>query len=351
MEMRGLWRTAAKAARQSSAPARYNRIAIRNASSTGSQVSPTGSKTAGKLDVGPPAPKVTEGPKAGNWPWRTVEADAATGKTTEERLIYSRPPSFRPKMLWFVIAAWIPASVLMADNLIRGYENEEFEAKAAAALDTANAKTSATQSSTDTTATSSAKTTERVSEDPHPDLAPEPQTVHTSTKANSMLPFVTNGQLAATAIVLAGSFMTFVSLAYPTRVITRLAQVRTRQGAQEPWKYLIKMETASNQMWAGSWKKARLIDPSRINVGLIRHGTTESPFLRVKVQPSKQDRVLGDTYTYRLDFTKLRKGDHGVPTKTPQAKESAVKSGPQVRPWEEVVISLRRVEEVFGSLG
>lgn len=163
----------------------------------------------------------------------------------------------------------------MADNLIRGYENEEFEAKAAAALETANAKTSATQSSTDTTATSSAKTTERVSEDPHPDLAPEPQTVHTSTKANSMLPFVTNGQLAATAIVLAGSFMTFVSLAYPTRVITRLAQVRTRQGAQEPWKYLIKMETASNQMWARSWKKARLIEPSRINVGLIRHGTSE----------------------------------------------------------------------------
>lgn len=79
--------------------------------------------------------------------------------------------------------------------------------------------------------------------------------------------------------------------------------------------------------------------------------SAESPFLRVKVQPSKQDRVLGDTYTYRLDFTKLRKGDHGTGTKAPQAKESAVKLGPEVRPWEEVVISLRRVEEVFGSLG
>lgn len=164
----------------------------------------------------------------------------------------------------------------MADNLIRGYENEEYEAKEAAALEAANAKTPTTPSDTATSSTSSAATTVRVSEDPHPDLAAEPQTIHTSQKANSMLPFVTNGQLAATAIVLAGSFMTFVSLAYPTRVITRLAQVRTRESAQEPWKYLIKMETASNQMWAGSWKKARLIDPSRINVGLIRHGTGKS---------------------------------------------------------------------------
>jgi hypothetical protein len=78
----------------------------------------------------------------------------------------------------------------------------------------------------------------------------------------------------------------------------------------------------------------------------------ESPFLRVKVQPSKQDRVLGDNYTYRLDFTKLRKGDHGVPDKTGPTPEVAGKAaaGAKARPWEEVVISLRRVEEVFGTL-
>jgi hypothetical protein len=159
----------------------------------------------------------------------------------------------------------------MADNLIRGYENEEFGAREAAALEAANAKTSTTNSNANTTPRD--VTTHRVAEDPHPDLAP--QAVHTSTKPNSMLPFITNGQLAATAIVLAGSFMTFVSLAYPTRVITRLAQVRAKEG--DGWRYWIKMETASNQMWAGSWRKARLIDPSRINVGLIRHGTSTSP--------------------------------------------------------------------------
>lgn len=162
----------------------------------------------------------------------------------------------------------------MADNLIRGYENEEFEAREAAALDAANVKTSATKTPS-SAATTTSSTVKRVAEDPHPDLAPE--SVHTSAKPNSMLPFITNGQLAATAIVLAGSFMTFVSLAYPTRVITRLAQVRTKDAAGAEWRYWVKMETASNQMWAGSWNKARLIDPSRIDVGLIRHGTSTSP--------------------------------------------------------------------------
>jgi hypothetical protein len=167
----------------------------------------------------------------------------------------------------------------MADNLVRGgYENEEFQAKEQAALEAASLKTGATVTNSTTGSTSPATTpqpSERVNEDPHPDLAVEPKPVHTSTKINTLVPFVTNGQLAATAIVLAGSFMTFVSLAYPTRVITRLAQVRSRASSQEPWKYLIKMETASNQMWAGSWKRARMIDPSRMEVGLIRRGTGE----------------------------------------------------------------------------
>lgn len=176
------------------------------------------------------------------------------------------------------LAAWIPASVLMADNLLRGYENEEFEAKEEAALEAASSKTGASVTSSGTGATSSAttpQTSKRVNEDPHPDLAVEPKPVHTSAKTNTLVPFVTNGQLAATAIVLAGSFMTFVSLAYPTRVITRLAQIRSRASSQDPWKYLIKMETASNQMWAGSWKRARMIEPSRMEVGLIRRGTGE----------------------------------------------------------------------------
>lgn len=176
------------------------------------------------------------------------------------------------------LAAWIPASVLMADNLIRGYENEEFEAKERAALEAAASTNSpvANLAATPGTRTGITAAPQRVSEDPHPDLAVESKPVHTSTKTNTLVPFVTNGQLAATAIVLAGSFMTFVSLAYPTRVITRLAQVRSRASSQDPWKYLIKMETASNQMWAGSWKRARMIDPSRMKVGLIRRGEGES---------------------------------------------------------------------------
>lgn len=165
----------------------------------------------------------------------------------------------------------------MADNLIRGYENEEFEAKEQASLEAATAPNLNAATSPTTTSPAAAPTiSERVNEDPHPDLAAEPKPVHTSTKINSLVPFVTNGQLMATAIVLAGSFMTFVSLAYPTRVITRLAQVRSRASSQDPWKYLIKMETASNQMWAGSWKRARMIDPSRMEVGLIRRGTGEN---------------------------------------------------------------------------
>ncbi|KAJ9096048.1 hypothetical protein QFC21_005413 [Naganishia friedmannii] len=305
----------------------------------------------------PKSKSVQNNPKAGNWPWKTVEFDQASGKTTEERLIYARPPSFRPKMLWFVIAAWIPASVLMADNLIRGYENEEYEAKEEAILEASKAQSSPMVSANSTAARepaiiSSPPAESRVNEDPHPDLLVEPAAApHTSQKANSLVPFFTNGQLAATAIVLAGSFMTFVSLAYPTRVITRLAQMRTKTSQQDPWKYSIRMETASNQMWTGSWKKARLIEPERMGIGLIRRGTVESPFLRVKIQPSKRDRVIGDAYayTYRLDFTKLGKGDHGVPIKKEELDQSSVSKKP--RPQEEVVISLRRIEEVFGSLG
>jgi hypothetical protein len=95
MEMRTIWRTASQAVRQT--PAR-NRLPIRHASSTPT----TGSKPL-KVDIPAAKPKAAENPKAGNWPWRTVESDPVTGKVTEERLIYSRPPSFRPKMLWFVI--------------------------------------------------------------------------------------------------------------------------------------------------------------------------------------------------------------------------------------------------------
>ncbi|KAJ9121561.1 hypothetical protein QFC22_002180 [Naganishia vaughanmartiniae] len=357
-------------ARHGVAATRSNRLNIRHVTSdakdtlsaTGSATIPTttasSSSSKSVLNTSPNTaasiPKikpVQNNPKAGNWPWKTVEFDQANGKTTEERLIYARPPSFRPKMLWFVIAAWIPASALMADNLIRGYENEEYEAKEEAILEASKQQlppaVSANNAVAATPSPSSAEP--RVNEDPHPDLLDESTTIHTSQKANSLVPFFTNGQLAATAIVLAGSFMTFVSLAYPTRVITRLAQVRTKTSQHEPWTYSIQMETASNQMWTGSWKRARLVEPERMDVGLIRRGTVESPFLRVKIQPSKRDRVIGDAYTYRLDFTKLGKGDHGVPIKKEERDESSVSKKP--RPQEEVVISLRRIEEVFGSLG
>lgn len=180
-----------------------------------------------------------------------------------------------------VTAAWIPASVLMADNLIRGYENEEYEAKEETILEATRKQVAPVVSDNKTAAAEPAGSSppsaeSRVNEDPHPDLLTEPAApTHTSQKANSLVPFFTNGQLAATAIVLAGSFMTFVSLAYPTRVITRLSQNRTRASQHDPWIYRIRMETASNQMWTGSWKKARLIEPERVDVGLIRRGTGE----------------------------------------------------------------------------
>lgn len=184
------------------------------------------------------------------------------------------------------LAAWIPASVLMADNLVRGYENEDFEAREQAALEAATASTPASQNSVAPASSTAIPSAPRVNEDPHPDLAVEPKAIHTSAKTNTLVPFVTNGQLAATAIVLAGSFMTFVSLAYPTRVITRLAQVRSRASIQDPWKYLIKMETASNQMWAGSWKRARMIEPSRMQVGLIRRGEGKSGLRTCSLLPA-----------------------------------------------------------------
>ncbi|KAJ9095808.1 hypothetical protein QFC19_007422 [Naganishia cerealis] len=357
-------RSTALLARYGAAASRHSRSTIRhvtsNAKASDTAAIPTisapSSTSAAKSNAASASsiPKAKEAPKAGNWPWKTVESNQATGKTTEERLIYSRPPSFRPKMLWFVIAAWIPASVLMADNLIRGYENEEYEAKEQAILEASKIESNSSVSNKDAVVKSSTKPSpsaveSRVSEDTHPDLLDEPVAPHTSQKPNSLVPFVTNGQLAATAIVLAGSFMTFVSLAYPTRVITRLTQVRSRASGQDPWIYSIRMETASNQMWTGSWRKARLIEPERVDVGLIRRGTVESPFLRVKIQPSKRDRVIGDAYTYRLDFTKLQKGDYGVPIKKQQQEDKSVPQKP--RPQEEVVISLRRIEEVFGTLG
>lgn len=101
--MRPLGRTASQACR--TAPTRYNRPAIRNASSAAPSTG-TGSKPLPLAKVELPTTtkaKTAEHPKAGNWPWRTVESDPVSGKVTEERLIYSRPPSFRPKMLWFVI--------------------------------------------------------------------------------------------------------------------------------------------------------------------------------------------------------------------------------------------------------
>lgn len=113
MDTRHLWSNTSRILRQRTTAIRNPRVNFRQASTTtpasSRQVaSPvtTGTKAGAKTDaVSPPVvPKAKpEAPKAGNWPWRTVESDAATGRATEERIIYSRPPSFRPKMLWFVI--------------------------------------------------------------------------------------------------------------------------------------------------------------------------------------------------------------------------------------------------------
>jgi hypothetical protein len=121
MDTRQLWRNTSRILRQQPASIRNPRVNFRHAStstpaSTSQAVSSrtTGTKAAAKVDT--VAPKVKpEAPKAGNWPWKTVESDAATGRATEERIIYSRPPSFRPKMLWFVIGESV-YQILLRDS-------------------------------------------------------------------------------------------------------------------------------------------------------------------------------------------------------------------------------------------
>jgi hypothetical protein len=121
MDTRQLWRNTSRILRHQSAAVRNPRVTFRHAStSTPASISQavssrtTGTKAAAKIDTVASKAK-PEAPKAGNWPWKTVESDAATGRATEERIIYSRPPSFRPKMLWFVIGESV-YQILLRDS-------------------------------------------------------------------------------------------------------------------------------------------------------------------------------------------------------------------------------------------
>lgn len=97
---------------------------------------------------------------------------------------------------------------------------------------------------------------------------------------------------ALSSIILsAGFFMTSMALLYPTRIITRLTQVRARPsvptsglttagiarvGKEAEGHVLV--ETAANEMWIGKWGRARKIQPERIHVGLIAGGRGKLAF-------------------------------------------------------------------------
>ena len=122
----------------------------------------------------------------------------------------------------------------------------------------------------------------------------------------------------------------------------------------ESW---IRLETAAEGMWRGKWGLPRDIQMERVHPGLIRGGTSgsfpvfqsdgvwvtdvfvylklcpaaASPYLRLRVDPLPSTWFSLDKQSYRLDFRRVEDRDF-------KGKE------------DEVVVSWKRLEQVFGEL-
>ncbi len=208
------------------------------------------------------------------WPWRRSPSSSPEW-IREERRIYARPSQLRPKLLWVVVGIWTPLwwvcscsgdqarttrltsdrfcltySFFVADN-IRYSSTRSLEA------------TSATTSSS-----SSASTAEAISATLNPLLATQ------STKDS----------LIAGVLVTAGLILPALSLGFPTRVVTKMTQVRLRPAVSSlpssnavvvgkevkkkagEFEEFIEFETLSTQMWRGPWGRPRLIPRDDIKV-------------------------------------------------------------------------------------
>jgi hypothetical protein len=81
----------------------------------------------------------------------------------------------------------------------------------------------------------------------------------------------TKDSLIAGILVAAGLTLPALAIGFPTRIITRMTQVRlksaTANAAAKPEvKEFIEFETISNQMWRGPWGRPRLIPRSDVSV-------------------------------------------------------------------------------------
>jgi hypothetical protein len=187
-------------------------------------------------------------------------------------------------------------------------------------------------------------------------------------------------------LVSIGGAISVLILYYPTRVVSRLTQMRrvatadlpasvaskasslplpirtrvdvNRKKGEELGQTWIRMETAAEGMWAGKFGLPRDIRMERVHPGLIRGGTSEftsiiekllrdserlhnrsypslalaasSPYLRLRIDPLPTFFSL-DKQSYRLDFRRVEDRDF-------KSKE------------DEVVVSWKRLEQVFGEL-
>ncbi|KAH8086990.1 hypothetical protein HD553DRAFT_208480 [Filobasidium floriforme] len=331
---------------------RFNRPLFRELSRTYFRNFSTARPTATKPKSTPSSPTVSPSISR-DFPWRTIAQDPKTNEVIQERTIYARPLNFRPKLLWVVMLAMVPGCFLAADTVQMKLELDE----KIAAIEQEQATKMSTLPSPEnsTTAVKPSPTT--------PALPTETEVVATS-PAVAPSPFAPITDIISPESILSGFLVSIggaisvLILYYPTRVVSRLTQMRrvatadlpasvaskasslplpirtrvdvNRKKGEELGQTWIRMETAAEGMWAGKFGLPRDIRMERVHPGLIRGGTTSSPYLRLRIDPLPTFFSL-DKQSYRLDFRRVEDRDF-------KSKE------------DEVVVSWKRLEQVFGEL-
>ncbi len=201
-------------------------------------------------------------------------------------------------------------------------------------------------------AASSGSRTARPAESSRPSTATNAVTASAIAIANTLDPVAatqsTKNSLVAGVLLTAGLVLPFFVVAWPTRMVTRLTQVRlvpatasaTTAGAAKhaPREY-IEVETISQAMWRGPWGRPRLIPREDVHVARIWQGRdlSDTPYLKLALTPTAPEhRSILDKWSYRINFMPVRETDYTVPLRDGSLPE--------------VVVSLKRMEEVFGRL-
>ncbi|KAK4688050.1 hypothetical protein P7C73_g2054, partial [Tremellales sp. Uapishka_1] len=204
-----------------------------------------------------------------SWPWRPLPS-SDPNTVEEERTIFARPFDGRPRMYWFSAAIWTVFFgwfISMPDSSRPADEGKD-------------------------------------------EISQTPQGVL--------------WKYAAGGLMVMLSVMGFGFMLYPSRLVTRLSQVRVRSRGET--REFIRMTHGGHLMMWGKYAKPRELQKEHMKVRVLG-SINRSPYLDLRIREPRRN--LLDGTPYRLDFRDNR-----------LVKETE----------EEVVLSLNRIEEVFGEL-